>query len=287
MLSYCDLYSHRNRLVVLCSLLASVAIAQPPNPFPAGGVRSKAKVLVPQADAELFIEKAPTKTQGKVREFDTPEMEAGKRYVYDFKVVWKPNKFTTITRTATRKFSAGDELNVDLTQDEGNDKTTVSLKPPTNDVIAELVKISNPTKDDIVFELGGSDARLLIASTKAGAKRAVGVQPDADRVKDQKDQIKKADLEGKIDIQPTDIREGRDYSEATIVFLYLGEEVNTAMQSVLLRDLKPGARIISYRFKMGNWTPTTTTPGVNADGDNFEIYTWVVAEGDKFKYGKK
>lgn len=277
---------------VLVGLLASVAsaVAQPPQPPtnpPIANVRSKVKVTVPQDDAELTVEKIATKTLGKVREFDTPEMEAGKRFVYDFQVTWKPNKFTVITRTATRKFTAGDELTVDLTKDEGNDKAVVTLKPPTDDVVAELVKVAKLTKDDVVVDLGGSDARLLTAAVKAGAKRGVAIQPNADKAKATKEQAKKAEMEGKIDVQQVEPADGKDYPEATVVFLYLGEEINTAVRPTLLRDLKPGARVISYRFKMTDWPPSDTAKGVNADGDNYEIYTWKVTDTDKQKYGKK
>lgn len=263
--------------------------ATPPTNPPAQpvGVKSKVKVTVPQDDAELTVEQKPTAAKGKVREFDTPDMEAGKRYIYDFQVTWKPNKFTTVTRKATRKFTAGDAVDVDLTKDEGNDKAVVTLKPPTDDVIAEAVKAAKLTKDDVVFDLGGADARLPVAAVKGGAKRGVLVQPDAAKAAGAKEQVKKAELEGKVDVQQTEPADGKDYAEATVVFLYAGEEGNTALRPVLLRDLKAGARVISYRFKMGDWAPTATTPGVNADGDNYEIYTWTITDADKQKYGKK
>jgi uncharacterized protein (TIGR03000 family) len=288
----------RRFLALSAALLAIPAFAQPPaapqppaNPpppaQPAAAVKSKVKVTVPQDDADLSVEAKATNTKGKVREFDTPDMEAGKRYVYDFQVTWKPNTFTTVTRKATRKFTAGDAVEVDLTKDEGNDKAVVALKPPTDDVIAEAVKAAKLTKDDVVFDLGGADARLPIAAVKGGAKRGVLVQPDATKATAAKEQVKKAELEGKVDVQPAEPAAGKDYAEAAVVFLYAGEEGNTALRPVLLRDLKPGARVISYRFKMGDWAPTATTPGVNADGDNYEIYTWTVTDADKQKYGKK
>jgi len=280
---------------LLAGLVASVslAIAQPPQPPtnpltpPVTKARSKVRVTVPQDDAELTVETVVTKTKGKVREFDTPEMDAGKRFVYDFAVTWKPNKFTTITRKATRKFTAGDELVVDLTKDEGNDKAVVTLRPPTADVVAELVKVAKLTKDDVVFDLGGSDARLLTAAVKAGAKRGMAIQPDTAKATATKEQVKKAEMEGKIDVHQVEFADSKDYPEATVVFLYLGDEVSAALRPTLLRDLKPGTRVISYRFKMGDWPPADTTNGVNADGDNYEIYTWKVTDADKQKYGKK
>ena len=97
-------------LVVLVSLLASLtgraAFAQQP---PAGTTKSKVKVNVPQENATLVIEGKATSTVGMTREFDTPDLEPGKKYLYEFKVSWKPNKFTTLTRTRTVQFVAGYE----------------------------------------------------------------------------------------------------------------------------------------------------------------------------------
>jgi uncharacterized protein (TIGR03000 family) len=254
---------------------------------PTSGVKSKVKVTVPQDDAELYVEQKKTSTIGKIREFDTPDnLKAGTGYVYEFKVTWKPNKFTTMTRTRVVKFTAGNEVLVDFTQPSADDKAVVTLAPPTDDVIAELVKAAKITATDVVFEPGGGDARTLIAAVKAGAKRGVLVQPDEAKVKAAKDQVKMAEMEGKVDVQQAEPGDGKDYAEATVVFLYLGEELNTALRPVLLRDLKPGSRIVSHRFKMGDWPPATTTKAVSADGE-YEVYTWTVAEADKQKYGKK
>lgn len=274
-------------LVVLVSLLASLtgraAFAQQP----ANTTRTKVKTTVPQDDAELFIEGKLTRTAGKVREYDTPDLEPGKKYLYEFKVVWKPNKFTTLTRTRTVKFVAGDDLTVDLTAPLPTDTADVAVKPAPDDVIADMVKAAAVTKDDVAFEPKTADARVLVAAVKGGAKRAVAVQLDADKVKAAKAAIKKAELEGKIDVQQVEPTEGKDYAEATVVFLYGGEEANLLLRPVLLAAVKPGTRIVSYRFGMGDWKPTATRKGTNSDGDEYEIYTWTVTDADKTKYGKK
>lgn len=270
--------------------VAGVAIAQPPADKPAAkppAVKSKVKVIVPQDDAELVVEQKKTDTKGKTREFDTPDLTPGERFVYDFKVTWRPDKFTTVTRTASRKFTAGDELTVDLTKDEGNDKAVTTLRPPSDDVVEAILKAARIGPEDVVFEPDCKDARTLIAAAKAGAKRAVGVQPDADKVKAAKEQITAAMLEGKVDVQQAEPADGKDYAQAKVVILYLGEDRNLALRPVLLRDLPVGARVVSYRFKMGDWPSAEPVKGVNKDGDPYEIYTWTVTADDKAKYGKK
>jgi uncharacterized protein (TIGR03000 family) len=275
-------------LVVLVSLLASLtgraAFAQQPPP---NTTKSKVKVNVPQDDAELSIEGKPTRTVGKTREYDTPDLEPGKKYLYEFKVSWKPDKFTTRTRTRTVRFVAGEEVAVDLTVAQPTDTADVLLKAMTDDVLKDMVDAAKVTKDDVAFEPKTADARVLVAAVKAGAKRAVGVQQDADKVKAAKAQVKKAELEGKIDVQQLDPAECKDYAEATVVFLYAGEEANLLLRPVLLKELKAGTRVVSYRFGMGDWTPTATRKGTNADGEEYDLHTWTVTDADKQKYGKK
>jgi uncharacterized protein (TIGR03000 family) len=274
-------------LVVLVSLLASLtgraAFAQQP----ANTAKSKVKVTVPQDDATLVIEGKATSTVGKTREYDTPDLEPGKKYLYELKVSWKPNKFTTLTRTRTVKFVAGDEVTVDLTVPQPTDTADVLLKAITDDVVKDMVAVAKVTKDDVAFEPKTADAKVLIEAVKAGAKRAVGVQQDAEKVKAAKAAIKKAELEGKIDVQQLDPAEAKDYADATVVFLYAGEEANALLRPVLLKELKAGTRIVSYRFGMGDWKPTATKKGTNSDGDEYEIHTWTVTAADKEKYGKK
>ncbi len=274
-------------LVVLVSLLASLTGMSAFAQQPANATRSKVKVNVPQDDAELVIEGKPTRTIGKSREYDTPDLEPGKKYLYEIKVVWKPNKFTTLTRTRVVKFVAGDEVTVDLTAAQPTDTADVLLKPATADVLKDMADAAKLTKDDVVFEPKAADARGLIAAVSAGAKRAVGVQPDADKVKAITQAVTKAELEGKIDVLKVPPAECKDYAEATVVFLYLGEEGNAALLPTLLRDVKAGTRVVSYRFTMGEWKPTATRKGTNADGDEYEIHTWTVTAADKTKYGAK
>jgi len=75
---------------------------------PADGkkVKSKIKITVPQDDAELKIEKKDTKPTGAVREFETPDIDSGKPYEYEFSVTWRPNNYTVLTRTKAIEFRA-------------------------------------------------------------------------------------------------------------------------------------------------------------------------------------
>jgi len=275
-------------LVVFVALLASLTgrplYAQTPG---SGGVRSKVKVSLPQADAELFIEKRPTKTTGLARDFDTPEMERGKRYEYELRAVWNPNPTTTITRTRTIKFNAGDEVVIDLAADDDSDLVEVVLKPLADGSIDELVAFAKPTKSDVVFVPNATGERLLQELVKAGAKRVVALQADPAIADKLKASIKGTAGEGAIDVFAVAPNDCRDYAEATLVLLHLGDVGNLKLRPRLLKQCTAETRIVSYRGDMGDWKPDRSTKGVDPEGLDYQIHAWTVTDEAKQKYAKK
>jgi uncharacterized protein (TIGR03000 family) len=241
-------------------------------------VKSKLKITVPQDDAELKIENKDTKPTGPVREFETPEIEAGKLYEYDFSVTWRPNNYTVLTRTKKVEFKGGDDVVADMTKvDPKNpDKAVVRWVPTPDDIVAEMIKMAKITKDDVVYEPGPGDAKVLIAAVKAGAKKAVGIELDPKKAAEANENIKKNKLEDKIKIIEGDALKDRDYSEATVVFLYMGNEFNSLLKPILEKQLKPGTRIVSHRFLLGDWKPDETKKVTGEDGEEFLLHIWTV-----------
>jgi uncharacterized protein (TIGR03000 family) len=265
-------------------VLARPTTAQEPEKKqPAGTVKSRVKVILPQDDAELFIEDKETKATGKTREFETPPIEAGKSYEYKFTAKWEPNNYTVITRNKSVTFKAGDEVTVDMTVDDPNDRAKIRYVPTPDDIVAQMVKLANITKDDVVFEPGCGDARILIASVKGGAKRGVGIDLDQDRVDESKANVKAAGLADKIDIRQGDALDIKDLPDATVVMMYMGNEFNAMMRPILWRDLKVGARVVSHRFTFGDWKPDQTKTVTGDDGDEYEVHIWTITEEVKKK----
>ena len=276
----------RFRFWTFCGLaLLALADAMPmASAVQSQGVKSKIKVTVPQDDSELLIENKATKTTGLTREYDTPELEVGKRYEYTFTARWRPNNYTVMTRPRTVQFTAGEEVVVDLTKDNDKDKAEVRYVPTPEDIVDEMVKVAKITKDDVVFEPGCGDGRIVVASVKAGAKKAVGIDLDKERVKESKAAVKAANLVDKIDIREGDALEVKDYADATVVMLYMGEEFNMMLRPMLLRELKVGSRIVSHRFPMKEWKPDDTKKVVGQDGLDYEVHIWKVTAEAKKKY---
>lgn len=275
--------------LILLALAVAVPMKTPlraaqPAVQPPKGVKSKIKVTVPQDDSELLIENKATKTTGLTRDYDTPELEAGKRYEYTFTARWRPNNYTVMTRPRTVQFTAGDEVVVDLTKDTDKDKAEIRYVPTPDDIVDEMVKLAKITKDDVVFEPGCGDGRIVIAGVKAGAKKGVGIDLDKERVKESKAAVKTSNLVDKIDIREGDALEVKDYADATVVMLYMGEEFNLLIRPTLLRELKVGTRIVSHRFPMKDWKPDETKKVVGQDGLDYEVHIWKVTEDAKKKY---
>lgn len=241
--------------------------------------KSKLKITVPEAEAELQIEGKATKPTGAVREFETPDLEVGKSYEYTFSVTWRPNNYTTLTRTKSVEFKGGDDINVDLTKaDTKNpDKAVIRWVPTPDDIVEEMLKLGSVKEGDIVYEPGPGDGRVLIAAVKKGAKKGVGIELDPKKAAEATENVKKAKLDEKIKINEGDALKG-DYSEATVVMLYMGNEFNNLLRPILEKQLKPGTRIVSHRFVMGDWAPDKTIDVKGADGDDYKLHLWVVKE---------
>ena len=253
--------------------------AEEKKPADAKKVKSKIKITVPQDDAELKIEKKDTKPTGAVREFETPEIDSGKPYEYEFSVTWRPNNYTVLTRTKAIEFKGGDDIVVDLTKvDPKNpDKAVVRWVPTPDDIVDEMIKMAKVTKDDVAYEPGPGDGKVLIAAAKAGAKKCVGIELDPKKAAEATMKIKEAKLDKVITVNEGDALKA-DYSEATVVFMYMGEDFNKLLLPTLEKQLKPGTRIVSHRFHFGEngWKPDQTKKVTGQDGDMYELHIWTV-----------
>jgi len=257
---------------VSCLGLAGLALAQDDKKV------AKLKVLLPEEDAVLTIEGMPTKAPGKLRVFESPPLEAGKTYSYTLVAVIKPNNYTTITRTRKVQVAAGKEVEVDMQQNDKDhpDEAVIRYVPTPPDIVDAMVKLAGVGKDDIVYDLGCGDGRLVIAAVKAGAKKGIGVDLDKERVKESKENAQKEGVADKVEIREGDALKVKDLSDATVILLYMGNEFDLLLRPILEKELKPGTRIVSHRFTMGDWKPEKTEKLTGKDGDQYLIHLWKI-----------
>jgi uncharacterized protein (TIGR03000 family) len=245
-------------------------------------VASRITVTLPQADAELTVDGKPVTVTGAMRTFETPPLPAGSTHKYSFSVSWRPNSYTTMTRTRTVAFRAGDRMSLDMSVDDPTDRVRVIYVPTPQEVADAMVKLAGVTAKDVVFEPGCGDARITIAAVKAGAARGVGIDIDPDRVEESRANVRAAGLEQKIDIRLGDALDIRDLSSASVVFLYMGDHFNLLIRPNLWKELKVGSRIVSHRFTMGDWKPDKTI-SMSVDDFEYELHLWTVTEEIKRK----
>ena len=245
------------------------------------------KVLMPAANATLRIQGQLTRQPGLTRTFESPPLEVGMKYTYTLVAFWEPNNYTKITRTINHSFVAGDkEVVIDLSKPDPKhpDDVLVRYVPTPEDIVEAMLKLAKVGRDDVVYDLGCGDGRMVIAAVaKAEAKRGVGIDIDPLRIKESKANAKRVGVEDKVEFRLGDVLKVKDLSDATVVLLYMGDELNMQLRPILQKHLKPGARIVSHRFTMGDWKPLKTETITGKDGDKYQIHLWKIEEPTKDK----
>jgi ubiquinone/menaquinone biosynthesis C-methylase UbiE len=157
------------------------------------------------------------------------------------------------------------------------DRFVIRYVPTPEEVVEAMCKLAKVGKGDVVYDLGCGDGRIVISAVKDfGAKRGVGVDLDPDRIKDSKKNAKRQGVADRIAFRQGDVLNIKDLSEASVVMLYMGEDVNLRLRPILKKTLRPGSRIVSHDFRMGDWMPEKTVEITDELGEEHEIYLWTV-----------
>jgi len=143
--------------------------------------------------------------------------------------------------------------------------------PTPQEVVDRMLELADVGKDDVVYDLGCGDGRIVVSAARRGAKRAVGVDIDPERIAEARANVRKAGVGDRARIVEGDLFEV-DLRDATVVTLYLLPELNLRLRPKLLA-LRPGTRIVSHAFDMADWKPDHEE---RVDGKT--IYFWTVPE---------
>ncbi len=155
---------------------------------------------------------------------------------------------------------------------------TVPYVPTPEPVAREMLKVANAGPNDIVYDLGCGDGRILVIAAKEfGVRKAIGVEIREDKVKEALENIRKAGVEDRVIIIHGDMFEV-DISEATIVTLFLLTSVNERLKPKLERELRYGARVVSHEFRIPGWTPKTVVDVRDKNFITHTIYLYVIGE---------
>lgn len=152
-------------------------------------------------------------------------------------------------------------------------KKDVPYVPTPQNVVNEMLTLANVKKNDVVYDLGCGDGRLVItAVNKFGASRGFGVDIDPQRISESNANAKAAGVTDRVAFAVQDLFQ-TDLKDATVVTLYLLPEVNLRLRPKLLSELRPGTRVVSHSFDMGDWKPQraiTVQPGGQ------RLYLWTI-----------
>jgi precorrin-6B methylase 2 len=145
--------------------------------------------------------------------------------------------------------------------------------PTPQEVVDRMLALAQVTKNDVVYDLGCGDGRIPItAAVKYGA-RGVGVDIDPERIAESNANAKKAGVTDRVTFRLQDAMTV-DVSPATVVTLYLLSSSNLKLRPILTKQLKPGARIVSHAFSMGDWQPEKVETFEDDTGMTRTLYLW-------------
>jgi hypothetical protein len=155
--------------------------------------------------------------------------------------------------------------------------------PPS--VVPAMIGLARIGRDDVVYEPGCGDARVLIAAMNAGARKGIGVDIDPDLAEVAYAAVRSAGLQDKVEIHWGNALVV-DMSQSTVVFLFMGEAFNLVMRPLLWKQLPVGARVVSNDFAMGDWTPDRTVR-VETPGRTYTLYLWTITQDVKDRAAAK
>ena len=154
----------------------------------------------------------------------------------------------------------------------------VPFVPTSPEAVEAMLRLAGVQKSDTVYDLGCGDGRIVVAAAKSFGAHAVGIDIDPMRLQEARDNVKKAGVASLVKIVDADLFTA-DIHDATVVTLFLLTSVNQKLRPKLLADLRPGTRIVSNTFDMGDWKPEKELAVENAsDSDYFsrKLYLWIV-----------
>jgi SAM-dependent methyltransferase len=151
----------------------------------------------------------------------------------------------------------------------------VPYEPSPPAVVKAMLELANVGRDDVVYDLGSGDGRIVIAAARDFGARAVGIDIDPKRIAESNANAQAAGVGGRVRFVEGDLFTS-DFREATVVTLFLWPHINLKLRPQL-EQLKPGTRIVSHIHDLGDWTPDRTVR-VRVEGENRTrtLYLWIV-----------
>jgi SAM-dependent methyltransferase len=149
------------------------------------------------------------------------------------------------------------------------------FEPTPPEIVTAMLELAEVKPTDVVYDLGSGDGRVVIMAAEKFGARGVGVEINRDLVRLSQVAARKAGVSNRVRFVRKDLFDA-DIRAASVVTLYLLPQVNLQLRPKLLRDLKPGVRIISHNHNMGDWAPERTIEVADANGKIHRVHLWTV-----------
>jgi precorrin-6B methylase 2 len=144
--------------------------------------------------------------------------------------------------------------------------------PTPEPVVEAMLQVANVTKNDVVYDLGCGDGRIPVTAARKYGARGVCFDIDPERIKEATANVAKNNVGSLVKVVQADLFE-QDLSGASVITLYLLPSLNVKLMPKLMKECKPGTRIVSHAFDMGDWKPVATQKVGTST-----VYYWVVPE---------
>jgi trans-aconitate methyltransferase len=141
-------------------------------------------------------------------------------------------------------------------------------------VVEAMLEVARVSRDDIVYDLGSGDGRIVITAAQKYGARGIGYDIDPERIEEARANARAAGVEGRVRFELQNIFTA-DFREATVVTMYLLPDVNLKIKPRLLDQLRPGTRVVSHAFDLGEWKPDRVL-NIKGDDGQYTVYFWVV-----------
>ena len=187
-----------------------------------------------------------------------------------------PSTSAVNSESSTSRAEAAPTANATPAASPSAPKLDVPYVPTHQSIVDEMLRMAEVKADDILYDLGSGDGRIPITAAQRYGTRGVGIDLNPERVKEANEKAQKAGVTDKVRFIEGDIFK-EDFSEATVLTLYLLPQVNLKLRPTILQ-MKPGTRVVSHNYHMDDWEPEKTKEMKTPDGETHYIYFWRVPE---------
>ena len=149
----------------------------------------------------------------------------------------------------------------------------VPYVPTPQHVVNEMLKLADIKKGDILFDLGSGDGRIVITAAQTFGVKGTGIDIDPERIREADENAKKANVTNLVAFKQANLFD-TDLRSANVVTLYLLPSINLKLRPKLWKELKPGTRVVSHSFDMGDWKPDKTV-----EVEHRKLYLWTITPG--------